>query len=65
MNLKLKLIFIILLINVGCNNSNEKKITRGEFVLFGNFIHDSIPDGTIKFYDKSGILNFGLPIVSR
>lgn len=51
----INLFFILSVFYSGCIN-NGKRIKKGEYILTGNFINDSIPNGTIKFYDTLGKL---------
>ena len=51
-------LLVMLFFNVGCGNSGSKvRKMKDGFILEGNFIDDSIPNGVIKFYNFNGKLH--------
>lgn len=44
-------VYFILLILSSCNTDVPKRIKAGNFEMEGIFLHDSIPDGIIKYYE--------------
>jgi hypothetical protein len=53
MNLKRSMVFYCVICIFSCTNTNTnyKKVTKGNFIVEGNFINDSVMNGMMNYYD--------------